>query len=82
MLAIALIVGVSGAFASKAANSGKVDDPKYNWTDARPGHSMNLSNKTVAQAQNSYGCSGAFNLCATGSPVPGSSGPIIELFIN
>jgi hypothetical protein len=72
ILSLALLAGVTGAFATKAVSSAKIQDPTiYNWT--KPG-SPNYQG-TVSAAQSNYNCLGAGAVCATGTRVSGS-GPL------
>jgi hypothetical protein len=72
ILSLALLAGVTGAFATKATVSAKVQTPTvYNWT--KPG-SPNYQG-TVPGAQSNYNCSGAGAVCATGTRVSGT-GPL------
>lgn len=71
ILSLALLAGVTGAFATKAASSTNVQAPIYNWV--KPG-SPNYQG-TVSGAQSNYNCLGAGAVCATGTRVSGS-GPL------
>lgn len=82
LVALALILGVSGAFVSKIHAAPKVDDPTYDWNGSGPLHSGDLDDKTVAQAQTFYGCSGAAAVCATGELNQGSGDPIATIRKN
>jgi len=82
MLAIALVVGISGAFATKDANSPKVDEPRYDWSGSGPGHSGTLENKTVKEAQDTFGCRGEAIPCAYGELSSGSGLPTTMIRID
>ncbi|MCX2450056.1 DUF6520 family protein [Pedobacter sp. PLR] len=62
-LALAIVAGVGGAFATKAANTSSTLDPMYSWTGS------NSFTGTIPQAQLHYGCSGSKAVCATGTNV-------------
>ncbi|AMP98891.1 hypothetical protein AY601_1985 [Pedobacter cryoconitis] len=77
MLAIALVAGISGAFATKIANNPRVDEPKYDWNGSGPNYSGTLSDKTVLEAKDMYGCNGGAIQCALGKLSSGA-GPITQ----
>jgi len=70
-LAAALILGTTGAFATKMAHTPSVQTPTYNWsrtsgTTPKPGETNPLNGATVSQAKSNYGCTGTLHSCATG----------------
>jgi hypothetical protein len=71
LLAIALAIGVVGAFAFNAPSNNKTDDPIYDWTDSQ----NNQFRGTVSDASDYFGCSSGPNTCAQGTLVPGETGP-------
>ena len=81
MLAIALVAGISGAFATKVANSPKADEPRYDWFGSGPNHSGILNDKTVLEAQDTYGCKGQVSLCASGEISSGAGLPTASIFL-
>ncbi|MGY0035164.1 hypothetical protein [Pedobacter sp. NJ-S-72] len=82
MLAIALVAGISGAFATKVANTPRVDEPRYNWFGSGPGYSGILNDKTAMEAQDTYGCKGKVNECASGELSSGTGLPTEVIYIN
>jgi len=82
MLAIALVAGISGAFATKIASSPKAYEPRYDWIGSGPLHSGTLDNKTVKEAQDYYSCSGSLIICATGTRSSGTGAPKAILFMT
>ncbi|MBS1667613.1 MAG: hypothetical protein JST58_09580 [Bacteroidetes bacterium] len=71
LLAIALAIGVVGAFAFNAPSNNKIDDPIYDWTDSE----NNQFQGTVSEASSYFDCSDGMNICAQGTLVPGETGP-------
>lgn len=74
LLAIALLAGITGAFASKIHVAPKDPEPTYDWVDEN--NSNPISNQTEDFARSAYECSTGLATCATGtlspsSPVPG-----------
>lgn len=67
-LAIALLAGVSGAFATKIHAAPKLVDPVYDWTPV----SGSAFTGTLTQAQAHYSCTGTATLCASGVINPDS----------
>lgn len=82
MLAIALVAGISGAFATKVANSLEVNEPRYDWFGTGPNHSGILNDKTVMEAQDTYGCKGQGSPCASGEISSGVGLPTASIFLN
>ncbi|MBB5624091.1 hypothetical protein HDE69_005188 [Pedobacter cryoconitis] len=82
MLAIALVAGISGAFATKVANSPKVDEPRYDWNGSGPLYSGTLDDKTIMEAQDAYGCKGQTIKCAAGEISSGVGAPKATIFLN
>jgi hypothetical protein len=82
MLAIALVVGISGAFATKVANSPKADEPRYDWFGSGPNHSGILNDKTVMEAEDYFGCRGNVNECASGELSSGVGLPKATIFLS
>jgi hypothetical protein len=80
MLAIALVIGISGAFATKVANSPKLDEPRYDWYGSGQFHSGTLDDKTPMEAQNYYGCYGDAVQCISGSLSSGQGSPRVVIF--
>lgn len=80
MLAIALVAGISGAFATKVANRSKVDEPRYEWSGSGQFHSGTLDNKTPMEAQDYFGCYGDAVKCISGRLVLGQGSPTIVIF--
>ena len=78
LLALAFVAGIGGAFATKAANAPKFDDPIYQWS--QPGSPVFTG--TVSQAQTHYNCNGAGSTCATGSLVSGEGNLTEEIKRN
>ncbi|WP_367866962.1 hypothetical protein [Pedobacter sp. WC2423] len=72
VLAIALMVSVTGAFATSYANSSKAQDPTYNWTrfDRNGNPLPPLFNKTKAEAIGITGCNSTLAVCAVASGGP------------
>lgn len=69
-MALALTLGVAGAFATTSAKAGKFVDPNWQTVDAS-GNTVDSSlggiydpNRTALQAQGDYGCDGSGDLCA------------------
>lgn len=69
-MALAMTLGVAGAFATTSAKAGKFLNPNWQTVDAS-GNTVDTSlggiydaNRTVAQAEADYGCNGAGDLCA------------------
>lgn len=72
---MALLAGVTGAFATKVVGSANAQNPTvYNW--AKPGSPSFQG--TVSGAQSNYNCSGLGAVCATGTRVSGS-GPLTAI---
>ena len=67
-LAIALLAGVSGAFATKINAAPKLVDAVYDWTP----QTGSPFTGTVAEAKAHYGCNATANLCANGTINPDS----------
>jgi hypothetical protein len=82
MLAIALVAGISGAFATKVVNSPRVDEPRYDWSGSGPLHSGTLDNKTPMEAQDYFGCKGLAIKCAVGEISSGVGAPKATIFLN
>lgn len=82
MLTIALVAGISGAFATKVANNPRVDEPKYDWNGSGPLHSGTLDNKTVMEAQDYFGCNGNAVICARGELSSGQGAPVASIKLN
>ena len=77
-IALALMAGVTFAFASSKTHMPKKNDPTYNWTHFdRNGIAIGtLENATVEQAVEDLGCDGSVSIkCATAPGAP-------ELFYN
>lgn len=69
-MALALALGVAGAFATTSHASTKLLNPNWQTVDAS-GATIKVvdggvydPNRTTAQAQGDYGCAGAADLCA------------------
>lgn len=81
-LALALIAGVAGGFATKSHAAPKLVDPTYDWLD-NTGHNP-LNDASVATARSFYSCpAGTAIICANGSlsdesPVTGPQSQTIK----
>jgi hypothetical protein len=85
LLAIALIAGIGGAFATKAAHAAKPVDTFYNWTStsAAPlNPSSTLPNSTVTEAQDHFGCTNGTVDCADGVKQSGPGSPTAQIRID
>ena len=74
-LALAMVLGVSGAFVSHSAHAASKNDPSYNWQefDRLGNPSGTLTDVTEEQAEHDTGCStGTLIKCAvtTNAPEP------------
>ncbi|MBW4888945.1 hypothetical protein KXQ82_04435 [Mucilaginibacter sp. HMF5004] len=63
LLALALVLGVSGAFVSKTHAAPKAFDIVYDWTSPDQG----VFSGTREEAIDHYGCENGSQLCATGT---------------
>jgi hypothetical protein len=70
-MALALTLGVAGAFATTSAKNSKLLNPNWQTVDASTGATIAVSaggvydpNRTVAQAKADYGCPGNADYCA------------------
>ncbi len=83
--AIALIAGVGGAFATKAAHAAKPVDTFYNWTStsiAPENPSSTLNDATVVQAEDHFGCTSGSQDCADGVKQSGPGSPTAQIRLN
>lgn len=69
-MALALTLGVAGAFATTSAKAGKLLNPNWQTVDAS-GQTVKLinggvydANRTEAEAQGDFGCDGSADKCA------------------
>jgi len=69
LVALALVLGVSGAFVSKIHAAPKEVDPTYDWNVGQPDQ---LINATVSTATSNYGCNSGTITCASGTLDPNS----------
>jgi len=77
-IALALMAGVTFAFASSKTHAPRKNDPTYNWTHFdRNGNIIGtLENATVEEAREDLGCNGSLTVkCATATGAP-------ELYYN
>jgi hypothetical protein len=83
LLALVFTVGIGGAVVQKISAAPKPFDSTYNWTStsaAPENPSSTLSNATISDAQNRFGCSGVSAVCANGvNTAPGQPGATIKL---
>jgi hypothetical protein len=85
ILAIALMAGVLGAFATKAAQSSKRGDPIYNWSSSNVApDNPNQTNydDTVSGAELHFGCTTGSTLCASGNKISGSGAATATLDVT
>jgi hypothetical protein len=84
LLALALTIGIAGAFATSTKTAKNFDNPNWQTEDAS-GNIVSTDdggvydpNRTLAQAQADYGCAGTGSFCAVtvdsenGSKTPGA----------
>jgi hypothetical protein len=85
LLAVALITGIAGAFATKAAHAAKQAAPTYNWTSTSiaPSNPSSMYNgHTIAEAELRFGCVSGTQDCADGDKVSGSGQQKVQLKFN
>ena len=81
-MAIALTVGIAGAFATKAVNMPVLQEPVYDWisNDQAPSNPEAEFTGSIAQARLHYGCTGFVLTCAVGTKVSGSGSNTVQIF--
>ncbi len=87
LMALSLIAGVAGAFASTHRPVAKTTDAMYHWTKYNHNGTRDAANDedaTIAGATADYSCPGNVTLCATGEKIDSGTGPLnpVLKFIN